>query len=51
MGIVKLITELKNACFYGEVLIKFNHGKIVLVQKTQTMKLDESEELYQQGKG
>jgi hypothetical protein len=34
-------------CFYGEVLIKFEAGKIKLVRKTDTFKLDENDELYQ----
>ena len=31
MGIFKFLDDLKKACFYGEVLIKFEYGKIVLV--------------------
>ena len=39
MGIVDLLKELKNACFYGELVIKFEHGKIVVVKKTESIKL------------
>ena len=38
MAIFDLIKELKNACFYGELVIKFEHGKIVLVKETKNHK-------------
>lgn len=27
-----------NSCFYGEMMIKFEHGRIVLLDKKQTFK-------------
>lgn len=38
MAIFDLIKELKNACFYGELVIKFEHGKIVLIKKVENIK-------------
>ena len=38
MAIFDLIKELKNACFYGELVIKFEHGKIVLIRKIENIK-------------
>lgn len=37
--IVSLIKDLIAKAFYGELTIKFEHGKIVLVRKTENMKL------------
>jgi hypothetical protein len=38
MALFDLINGLVKACFYGEVLIKFEHGKIVLVEETKRHK-------------
>ncbi len=38
MVIFDLIKELKNACFYGELVIKFENGKIVLIRKIENIK-------------
>ena len=38
MAIFDLIKELKNACFYGELVIKFECGKIVLIRKIENIK-------------
>ena len=37
--LIALIKELIAKCFYGELTIKFEHGKIVLIRKTENMKL------------
>lgn len=37
--LIALVKDLIAKAFYGEVLIKFEHGKIVLVRKTENMKL------------
>jgi len=36
-----LIDTLKESEFYGDVLIKFEHGKVVIVKKTESLKLSE----------
>ena len=36
--LIALIKELIAKCFYGELTIKFEHGKIVLIRKTENMK-------------
>lgn len=38
MAIFDLIKELISACFYGELVIKFEHGKIVLIKKVENIK-------------
>ena len=38
MAIFDLIKKLKNACFYGELVIKFESGKIVLIRKIENIK-------------
>ena len=37
----KLITHLVNSGFYGEVLCKLEKGNIVIVKKTESIKLNE----------
>ena len=37
--LLKLITELTQACFWGEVLIKFENGEIKIVKKTENIKV------------
>lgn len=36
--LIALIKELIAKYFYGELTIKFEHGKIVLIRKTENMK-------------
>ena len=38
--LINLIKTLINSCFYGELLIKFEHGKVVLIRKTESIKLE-----------
>jgi len=41
MTLETLIETLKKDKFYGELLIKFEHGKIVVTKKTESIKLSE----------
>ena len=41
MTLEALIDTLKEDKFYGDVLIKMEHGKVVLVKKTESIKLSE----------
>jgi len=36
--LITLIKDLIAKCFYGELVIKFEHGKIVLIRKTENIK-------------
>lgn len=35
----KMIDDLAFDCFYGEILIKFEAGNIVIVKRTESIKL------------
>lgn len=35
---LEILKSCKNACLYGQVLIKFEHGKIVLIEETKRHK-------------
>ena len=37
--LIAIIKDLIAKAFYGELTIKFEHGKIVLVRKTENMKM------------
>lgn len=37
--LITLLKDLVNKHFYGEVLIKFEAGRIVLIKKVENMKL------------
>ena len=39
--ITAILKKLVKKEFYGELLIKFEHGKIVLCKKTETLKYKE----------
>lgn len=39
--LIELIWTLIQTQFYGELLIKFENGKIVLVKKTESIKIVE----------
>jgi len=39
-NLVKLIQDLVEKRFYGQLVIKFEGGKIVLCQKTESIKID-----------
>lgn len=36
--LIKLLKELIDSGFFGELLIKFENGKVTLVRKTQNIK-------------
>ena len=38
--IFQMIQDLVNACFYGELILKFESGKIVHIKKTESLKID-----------
>ncbi len=38
--LVTIISKLMQSNFFGELLIKFESGKIVLLKKTETIKLE-----------
>lgn len=37
--IVSLLTEIMHQGMYGEVVIKFEAGKIIIVKKTESIKI------------
>jgi len=37
--LIKLLYNLVKTCFYGEVLIKFENGDIVICKRTESIKL------------
>jgi len=37
--LIKLIQQLASLKFWGELLIKYENGKIVLVKKTENIKM------------
>lgn len=37
--LIIIIKTLIRDCFYGELLIKFEHGKIVLIKKVENIKI------------
>lgn len=36
---IEFIRNLIEKKFYGEVVVKFEHGKIVIIKKTESVKL------------
>jgi len=37
--LIEIIKEISKDKFYGEILIKFESGKVVLVKKTENIKI------------
>jgi hypothetical protein len=37
--LMELVNDLKNQNFYGELLIKYEAGKVVICKKTETIKI------------
>ena len=37
--LMQIINDLKNQNFYGELLVKYEAGKIVVCKKTETIKI------------
>lgn len=35
---IKILTELEASSFYGDVVLKFENGKIVIILKTEKIK-------------
>jgi len=36
--VIKILEDLTNKNFYGEILIKMESGKIVIIKKTESIK-------------
>jgi len=36
--ILELLKECESSCFYGDILIKMERGKIVIIYKTEKIK-------------
>jgi hypothetical protein len=45
---LSILEELQKQRFYGTIEIKLEAGKVVLIRKTQTLKLEEGRDLWGQ---
>jgi hypothetical protein len=37
--LIKILTDLMDKKFYGKIVLTFQHGKIIIIKKEETIKL------------